>query len=900
MTEPIFVGCERELARLESLLGQALAGRGQVAFVCGEAGSGKTALVSAFTAVAMRQSEEMIVAVGGCSAQGRVADPYLPFREVLATLAGAAGEHGPQPQSAGRLGRLLVHSAQVLVEVGPDLIGTLIPGSTLLAKIGKVAIQKAGWMDQLERLVQKKRDPLGAAQVAMEQGRILEQYANVLKAMAAEHPLLLVIEDLHWADEASLGLFFHLSRRIETSRILLIGTYRPDEIEAAGDERHPLQKVLAEVKRYAGDVWVDLGQTPEPEKAAFVQRLLDSEPNRLSDDFREQMYRHTGGHPLFTVELLRSMRERGELLQDAEGCWTVGAALDWDTLPARVEGVIEERIGRLSETEREILDVASVQGQVFTAEVVGQIVQMQMRRLLKELSQELERQYRLVHEVGELKAGRSLLAAYRFAHVLFQRYLYDALGLAEKRLLHREVAQVLEELYAEQTDSISAQLAWHYDQAGGGENAAKYLVRSGELANAQGAPQAARQFFDRALEILKPPGEALELQWRALLGRHSALLRVGDPQALKADTEALTRLAESDGPQKQAEAAYRRLLYANFSGNLSAVLGEADGAIAAAQGAGDPVLEARGFHLKLGAYTRLGELPQAAKTAETALACARRAGDDAVLANVLSEVGNYHGSAGDLSAGVGFQLEALEVARRAGARVNEARILTNLGADYRSLGLYPSAQATLESALQAHEALGARRERAFTLSLLGLVRLGQGDPSTARQLLAQALAESQSMGDQYLHAACLKDLGYVYEQQGDRASAKGYFGKAQERFEALGMAPLAMEAVAGLARQALALGHLEEAQAHARALQGYLAEHGASSLPLEAHLACADVLAALGNPQAAREVLEGGYRDLIERAYKISDPEWRGSFLESVPENRQMLRSWQSLHNTEG
>jgi predicted ATPase len=266
MTEPIFVGCERELARLESLLGQALAGRGQVAFVCGEAGSGKTALVSAFTAVAMRQSEEMIVAVGGCSAQGRVADPYLPFREVLATLAGAAGEHGPQPQSAGRLGRLLVHSAQVLVEVGPDLIGTLIPGSTLLAKIGKVAIQKAGWMDQLERLVQKKRDPLGAAQVAMEQGRILEQYANVLKAMAAEHPLLLVIEDLHWADEASLGLFFHLSRRIETSRILLIGTYRPDEIEAAGDERHPLQKVLAEVKRYAGDVWVDWARPPSRRK----------------------------------------------------------------------------------------------------------------------------------------------------------------------------------------------------------------------------------------------------------------------------------------------------------------------------------------------------------------------------------------------------------------------------------------------------------------------------------------------------------------------------------------------------------------------------------------------------------------------------------------------------------
>ena len=166
-----------------------------------------------------------------------------------------------------------------------------------------------------------------------------------------------------------------------------------------------MAKVLAEIKRYSGDVWLDLNGRTEAEARGFVQKLLDSEPNHLDQDFCEQLYQHTGGYPLFTVELLCTLQERGNLVKDAEGCWTVGPALDWDRLPAWVEGVIEERIGRLSQSEREILDIASVQGQVFTAQVVGEVAGMPLRPLLRELSQELGRQYRLVMETGEQKRG---------------------------------------------------------------------------------------------------------------------------------------------------------------------------------------------------------------------------------------------------------------------------------------------------------------------------------------------------------------------------------------------------------------------------------------------------------------------------------------------------------------
>ena len=902
MNKPPFVGRERELVRLRSFLGQGLLGRGQVAFVTGEAGSGKTALLNAFTDEAQRQDEDLIVAVGSCNAQGRIGDPYLPFREVLGALTGTTDQH---PRASGRLNRLLVHSAQVLVEVGPDLVNTLIPGSSLVAKIGKVAIEKVGWMDQLEKLTQKKRPANGTDQPALEQGRMFEQYANVLRAIAQKHTLLIVIDDLHWADEASISLFFHLSRRIETSRMLLVGTYRPDEIETAGGTRHPLEKVLSEIKRYAGDVWIDLGHAQETEKRAFVNRLLDSEPNQLGLDFREQVYQHTDGHPLFTVELLRSMQERGDLIKDPQGRWVIGHDLDWDTLPARVEGVIEERIGRLGPTEREILDIASVQGQTFTAEVVGQIVQIQMRQVLKALSQELERQHRLVQETGSLRAGRSLLASYQFAHTLFQHYLYERLGNAEKRLLHGEIAHVLEGLYTHQTDQVSPQLAWHYDQSGNTEQAITHLIHSGELANAQGAPQVARVSFTRALELLnmlsnpqQPVLEqpVLEQHWQALLGRHTALLRIGDAEALQADTDALIQLAEGwANPHKRAEAAYRKLLHTNYLGNASTVLMVADEAIAAARTAQAVTLEARSLHIKATTQVRLGETSAALDTATTALSCARETRDDTVLANALSGMATYHSNTGDLSQAVQFRLEALEVATRSASRVHQARILTNLGDDYRNLGLYDLAQTTLEQALHANERIGARRERAYVLNVLVATHLATGQAQTAHALLEPALTESHDINDQYLHAEFIKMRACVRESLGDLAGATQAFQEACQQFDTLHITPSALEATAGLARLALAQGETNQAQTHAQHLWDHLREHGMGSLFPEANLACAQVFRALGNPEAAREVIEGGYNNLIERSNTISNPDWRQSFLHNVPENKQLLHAWQQL-----
>ncbi len=887
MAERIFIGRETEFRKLERFWGQVLAGQGQVVLVSGEAGSGKTAFIEAFIE---RQAEAAgaIVATGSGSAQGGVGDPYLPFREILGTLTGLIEERHSTAGNPNRLQQLLLRSTQVLVEVGPDLIGTLVPGTAILGKIGKAAAQKAGWLDKLEGLIQRKREPL-LTQGSMDQGHIFEQFANFLQALATEHPLLIVLDDLHWADQASIGLFFHLYRRLEQSSVLLLGAYRSDEINSRQEERHPLEKVLAEIKRYAGDVWIDLDQSHSSQRLAFVNGLIDSEPNNLDALFRQQLFGHTGGHPLFTVELLQALKERG-MLKRQQGLWITGPDLDWNTLPARIEGVIEERIGRLSQSDREILDVASVGGSVFLAEVVGQVLAKPMRPLLRDLGV-LQHQHRLVQE--SLETGNALLTPFNFAHNLFQGYLYQNLGLGQRRLLHADVAVSLEQLYAGHLEDIYVPLAWHYDSAGDANKAAEYFVLASEQANRQGAPQEAYQLAGRATQLLG--NQANGLLWKALLAQHTALLRLGKPEELGQSSQAVQQLSlKLSDPAKTAEADYRMLLWANHVGKKRQVLEAAEAAIASAQKAGDSSLQAQSLMFKMRGLSHLGDFKAAKATAQTALECAQNCPDQGVLANVLGNLAAVYDESGDPAKAVEFQSRALEVAREVDNKVIEARSLVSLGNSYRGLGLYPLAQSTLVEAIQANLSIGARRERAHALANLGLVHLAlKGEPEATR-LLQEAQGEGLKIGDGFLQALCINSLGYALELRGDFSQASTHFQQAQQMFEEFGISGFAMEASAGMTRCALALNQPQEASQYAAQIWDYLQTHGMDSLVVETHIACGEVLWAKGDTSSAQQVIEGGYRSLIERSYQISNLEWRSAFLQ-VPENAQLLQLWQKI-----
>jgi len=527
---PVFVARERELAQLDRFLDGALAGRGRVVFVTGEAGGGKTALMEAFVRRAQDLHADLVVASGSCSAYTGMGDPYSPFRQILGLLTGdvearwAAGvitaEH------ARRLWRMLPLTVHALAEHGPDLVDTFVLRQPLLrrATLYETAAGRAGapdsapgwerWLDRLRDVVGHR--PIGGGLLGTQQVAIFAQYARVVQGLALHAPLVLVLDDLQWADAGSINLLFHLGRQLAGSRVLILGAYRPEEVALGrAGERHPLDPVVNEFRRLFGDICVDLGQA---EKRDFVKAFLDSEPNRLGPSFREMLYRQTDGLPLFTIELLRGLQERGDLAQDAEGCWVEGATLDWERLPARVEAVFAERMGRLPTPLQAVLRVASVEGEVFTSEVVAQILGSDEREILRCLSAELDRGHQLVHAQSVQRVDGQLLSCYRFRHILFQRYLYGTLDKVERVHLHHEVGTALERLHggAEGTGPIAVQLALHFERAGNIEKAIHFLQQAGEKAIQVSANPEAIAHLGRALTLLarlpEPSGEEQRLE----------------------------------------------------------------------------------------------------------------------------------------------------------------------------------------------------------------------------------------------------------------------------------------------------------------------------------------------------------------------------------------------------
>lgn len=523
---PPFVGRERELSQLEGFLEATLAGQGRVVFVTGDVGSGKTALINEFIQRAMERRSDVVAVSGSCNARIGIGDPYSPFREIVQLLTGdiEAKRAGGAitRQHALRLWNVLPDAVQALVEFGPNLIDLFVPGEALALRAEAFAPREAEWRVRLDELVQRST----SESVDLQRVDLFEQFTRLLRTLARRHPLILVLDDLQWAGAGSISLLFHLGRRLANSRILVIGAYRPDEvIRDPGLERHPLEAVIHEFQREFGDNEIDLNQA---DGRRFVDAFLDSEPNRLDGAFRETLYRHTGGNPLFTVELLRGMQERGDLVHDEAGRWVKGPLLDWEKLPARVEAAITERLGRLSPQCRRMLRAASVEGEEFTAEVVARVQGFDEGEVTRLLSGTLSKRHRLVVAQSLRRKDGQRLSRYRFRHYLFQKYLYNHLDAVERAHLHEAVGNTLEQLC--DGPAVVLHLAHHFEAAGMIDKAADYVLRAGKRAVQMSAHQEAIVHYTRGIELLRTLPESPERARKEL----TLQIALGAPlQALK-------------------------------------------------------------------------------------------------------------------------------------------------------------------------------------------------------------------------------------------------------------------------------------------------------------------------------------------------------------------------------
>jgi len=700
---------------------KATSGSFQICFVIGEAGSGKTTLLNGFASLIDEIMPEAIVVFGECDAQIGISDPYLPFREILSLLIGDTETGKSQwrlsPKITKKLGNFAATSIETLLEIGPDLIGNIIPGGVIIAKSIKFFSDKSEVMKKIKQRIDNPTN------TEISQSTIFQEYTNFLINISKKKPVVIILDDLHWIDNASSALLFHLTRKLTDSKIMIIGTYRPNEIlSQAEDGRHSMEEVTHEIKRYFGDVWIDLDTKSREENLEFTNMLINIEPNRLSDAFREKLYSLTEGNALFTSELLRNMKEKGDLILNEQGKWVESRTLKWKEIPAKVEGVIEERISRLEKELRDALSIASVEGENFTAQVIGNLRMLNERQIIHELSEELEKKHKLIKEDGELKVGQNFLSIFRFSHSLIHQYLYNELGLSERRILHKEIAQTLEVLYQNQIDLASIQLARHYEEAGELEKAIFYLTLAADKALRISAFREAKLHLEKALKLGTADVTTL-LTLHLQLGL--VLFGMGDYA---------TSLVNLNNCLQQAQIASDKVKIANCKLHLSRTLSE------------------------------LGEFKLAERHIRECIDISKPLKQDEVLIKGYSQLAYVLYSVGEVEQAKKLLLKSLSLEKKAEKRLGhvwKVHSLYTLGSCEIVLNNPSKAEAAFLEGIQVAKTLGNRELESYNLTDLGYVLYEKGDYEQAKLVLMQGLTLGKEIDAQWTIAEALCGLGFV-------------------------------------------------------------------------------------------------------------------------------------------
>ena len=467
------VGREGELAGLHARLARALSGQRQVVFVTGEAGIGKTALVEGFLAE-VGESNTLRIGCGQCVEQYGAGEAYLPVLDALGRLGRAAG------------GAQLV---QILKRHAPTWLGQL---PALLS-------------DRDVEVVRRRSK--GATR-----GRMLRELAEGLDALTLDAPLVLVLEDLHWSDSATIELLGMLARRRDASRLLVIGTYRPADVAAA--TAHPLGWVKHELQSHGYCDEMPLEFLTAAVVGQYLSRRFPA--HGLPSELARVLHRSTEGNPLFLVNTIDYLIGQ-EQLREVDGQWRlVGLAEDVASrVPETLWQLVERQVERLTVEEQAVLVAASVAGVEFSAAVaLAAGIDPRQAELHCET---LARRGQFLRGVGIAEWPDGTVAGrYAFIHALYQQVLYGRVAIGTRVGLHLQTAERLERGYGGRAGEIAGELAVHFERGRDLERAARYRREAGEHALRQHAYREAADHAMRGLGSIEALPDSRERSEREL------------------------------------------------------------------------------------------------------------------------------------------------------------------------------------------------------------------------------------------------------------------------------------------------------------------------------------------------------------------------------------------------
>ncbi len=684
-TEVPFVGRTRERETLDELWTHAQGGRRQVCFLAGEPGIGKTRLSLEFARA--RADGRATVLIGRCEEEALV--PYQPFIEALRWYARICPEEDLRAQ---------------LAAVGGG--GELSP-----------------FIPELTRRIPDLPTP-AAMNPEGQRYRLFETVSALLAAMSRTHPVLLVVDDLHWADKPTLLLLKHIARAPEPAVMLVIGTYRDSEL----NRMHPLSEMLADLRREPTVTRLSLRGLDRGEVETLAGTLAESE---LPPALASQIGHSTEGNPFFVAEMLRHLNETGLLQRNAASAKDDAPDLG---LPEGVREVIGHRLSRLSEPCNRALSLASVLGREFDLRVLEALGDVAEEPLLDAIDE--AKGAHLIDEVAG-SAGR-----YTFHHALIRRTLYDELTTPRRVRLHRRVGEALEQLSAGKQDLPLPDLAHHFVQAastGVSDKAIDYATRAGDRMAETLAHEEAGRFYDMALHALDAqPGPARESE-RVMLHRRraKAFAALGQWTAQKAALqEALSHLDPARTEERcEILSELSTALFWLFEIPLLEPIATEAWQLAEGLGRGDISANARAWlaRCRQAGGNTLDAIEMDRETLE-------RFGTAAKICHVQAPLNRYW--AGQGAEAVALASRGVGMIEQWHDAVSAISVLSHYGLSLTAVGRYADAARTFDEARQFGRKYGTMPLLARAISMSGGIHMSVGDLEGAEavQLEARELA----------------------------------------------------------------------------------------------------------------------------------------------------------------
>lgn len=507
-----FVGRDGELSRIKGKLSETRTGRGGLVMLVGEPGIGKSRMIEEFTEHA--RGDGAAVLFGACF-EGEWVPPFAPFADAIDNYAKDVAVETLQAD--------LGHSAGAIARLAPSL------------------------RDRLPDFAEP-----AALQPDEERFRLLDAVSQFLIAASQRAPVVLVLDDLHWADKGTIAMMRHVARFVTKHRILMLGAYRDVEL----DRQHPLSDALAQLRREVEYERIAIKGLDEGDIGAMLTGITEHE---VPEAFVHAISEETDGNPFFIREVLIHLTEEGKIFQQ-DGRWTSNVSIAEMGIPEGVRQVIGRRLSRLSDAANKLMTAASGFNGPFHIDLAGAAAGLDESAALDALDEALQSQ--LLRSTGEHDT-------YNFTHALIRHTLYGELSPSRQVRLHRQIAEAMERVYGDRAKEHAAELAFQYHRSSavsGAERGVPHALAAADQAEASAAWDEQVAFLRMALELL-PDGDARHPRLLARLG--IALMWALQPdEGVRVAADAGASIATSEDNDAAADYLHDAMIAAFEAGSM--------------------------------------------------------------------------------------------------------------------------------------------------------------------------------------------------------------------------------------------------------------------------------------------------------------------------------------------